>query len=312
MRRCLVLGANGFIGKSLCAVLAKKYEVRAFDRCNCAQLVELGVQEIVEGDFLNLETFDSLLEDVDTVYHLICTTLPKEGTVDIISEEINQNLVPTLRLLESMKRMGTKTIVFASSGGTIYGDYRNHANLETDPLEPKCSYGLQKQLVENCLNFYSRTCGIKSRIVRISNPYGIGQQTNRMQGVIPIFIDRLLKNQPITIYGADSRRDYIFMDDVSEALVRAGEYEGPVGTFNIGSGEVCTLFEIMKFIEDTVGLKFSNVFYDDQRSFDVNHAIIDTSLAAKELDWNAKVSVRQGIDILYSRLRNAELGTTFK
>lgn len=304
MKKCLVLGANGFIGKNLCAVLTKKYDVRAFDRCNCGQLFELGVQDVVEGDFLNMESFDSLLEGVDAVYHLICTTLPKEGTAGIVEEEINRNLVPTIRLLESMKRMGTKTIVFASSGGTIYGDYGDRANKETDTLKPKCSYGLQKQLTEDCLNFYSRTCGIRSRIVRISNPYGIGQQANRMQGVIPIFIDRLLKDQPITIYGAESQRDYIFMDDVTEALVRVGEYEGTVGTFNIGSGEVCTLREIMEIVENTVGRRFSNVAYGEQRVFDVNHAIIDTSLASKELGWNARVSVRQGVETLYSRMQN--------
>lgn len=304
MNKSLVLGANGFIGKSLCAVLTKKCAVRAFDRCDCGSLFKLGVQEFIEDDFLNLGSFDSLLDGVDTVYHLISTTLPKESTTCIVEEEINQNLVPTLRLLESMKRVGTKTIVFASSGGTIYGDYSGHANKEADPLKPKCSYGLQKQLVEDCLNFYSRTCGIKARIMRISNPYGIGQQANRMQGVIPIFIDRLMKGLPITLYGAESQRDYIFMDDVIEALVRAGEYEGDVSTFNIASGEVYTLSEIVEIIEDTVGRKYREITYKEQRPFDVNHTIIDTTLAAEELDWTAKVSIRQGVEALYAQMQN--------
>lgn len=302
MKKCLVLGANGFIGKNLCARLVQKYEVRAFDKFNCAQLLDLGVQEIVEGDYLTMPCFDSLLEGVDTVYHLISTTLPKDGSAHIIDEEITQNVLPTLRLLESMKRMGTKTIVFASSGGTIYGDYSMHPSVETDPLNPKCSYGLQKQIIENCLNFYRTTCGIQTRTARISNPYGVGQQSNRLQGIIPIFIDHLLKDQPITLLGENSRRNYIYMDDVTDALVRIGEYEGSEKVFNIGSTDVCDLLQIVGIIEDVVGKKFQNISYMEQRPFDVNHSQLDCSLAAKELGWSAKVTIKEGIEITYRRM----------
>ena len=302
MKKCLVLGAGGFIGRNLCVRLMSEYDVRAFEKFNAQQLREIGVKDIVEEDFLTKEDFCDVLEGVDVVYHLISTTLPKGGTEHLIEDEINRNLLPTIRLLESMKKMGTKVIVFASSGGTIYGDYTHKPNKETDALNPKCTYALQKQLIENCLNFYRVESGLKTRIARISNPYGVGQAAGRMQGVIPIFIDRLLRDEPITILGVDSCRNYIYMDDVTDALVLLGQYEGEAGVFNIGSQDVCTLNEIVEIIQDVVGKKFSRIDYQDQRSFDVNHAIMDTSFAREELGWEAKTSIRQGVELLYSKI----------
>ena len=303
MNKCLVLGANGFIGKNLCARLVGEYQVRAFDYCNVQQLLDVGVTDIVEGNFVTRTDFCDILEGVDTVYHLISTTLPKEGTEHIIEEEINRNVLPTIRLLESMKKMGTQTIVFASSGGTIYGDYQQHPNTETDLLNPKCGYALQKQLIENCMNFYKVTCGLNVRIARISNPYGIGQDAKRMQGVIPVFIDRLLKNEPITIWGADSRRNYIYMDDVLDALVALGKYEGDSSVFNIGSQDICTLNDVVRIIEDVVGKKFCRISYQEQRSFDVDCSILDTSFTKRELGWEATTDIRMGIEQLYTRVK---------
>ena len=304
MKKCLVLGAGGFIGKNLCARLIDEYDVRAIDKFNIQQLQKIGVKDIVEGDFLEKDDFYDVLEGMDTVFHLISTTLPKAGTAHIIEEEIGKNVLPTIRLLESMKKMGTKSIVFASSGGTIYGDYSEHPNKETDALNPKCSYALQKQLIEDCMNFYRVECGIRTRIARISNPYGVGQSATRMQGVIPIFIDHLLKDEPITVLGANSRRNYIYMDDVTDALVALGTYEGDASVFNIGSRDVCTLNEVVKIIEDVAGKEFSQIHYQEQRSFDVTHAILDTSFAKEELNWEAKTTIRQGIERLYIRIKD--------
>lgn len=300
----MVLGANGFIGKNLCAQLIKKYDVRAFDRCFSDEMSEIGVTDIVEGDFLTKADFSDLLADIDTVYHLISTTLPKAGTEHLIDEEIHNNVIPTIRLLESMKKLGTKRIIFASSGGTIYGDYADHPNLETDKLKPKCTYALQKQIIEDCLNFYHISSNMDIRIARISNPYGIGQSKMRMQGVIPIFINHLLQDISITVFGADNRRDYIYMDDVTNALVKLGEYEGPVSTFNIASNEVFSLHEVISIIQDISGRKFSNIEYRKQREFDVNHVILDTEVTRRELNWSAHTSINEGIEKLYNRIRN--------
>ncbi len=310
MKKCLILGAGGFIGKNLCAQLADKYEIRAFEKFNTQELFEIGITDIVEEDFVSKTDFCDVLEDVEVVYHLISTTLPKAGTEHIIDDEINKNLLPTIRLLESMKKMGTKGIVFASSGGTVYGDYSQSPSKEIDALNPKCSYALQKQLIENCLNFYKTESGIKVRIARISNPYGVGQAATRMQGVIPIFIDRLLREEPITILGAKNRRNYIYMDDVTEALVLLGNYQGDASVFNIGSQDVCTLDEIVEIIQDVTHKKFSRIEYRDQRNFDVNHAILDTTFTKQELGWEAKTSIRQGVEILYNKMQNRNASNT--
>jgi len=305
MKKCLVLGAGGFIGRNLCAQLLKEgWYVRAFEKFNCEQLRELKVHDIVETDYLATEDFRDVLDGIDVVYHLISTTLPKAGSDHIISEEIEKNLIPTIRLLESMKKVGTKKIVFASSGGSIYGDYSGKPNMVGNPLRPKCTYALQKQWIEDSLQFYKTIYGINICIARISNPYGVGQSVNRVQGVIPIFIDRLLKNMPIVLLGADSRRDYIYMDDVTDALVRLGEYEGAETVFNIASGESYSLSEIVSKIEIIADRNFESVSKQEQRDFDVDHSIIDVSVTQKELGWKAKISLEHGIEKLYHRLTN--------
>jgi len=244
---CLVLGASGFIGKNLCAkLLSKGYSVRAYDRVDSEDLRNIGVQDIFVGDFTKTDDFTEMLKDVDLVYHLVSTTLPKGGSEHIIDEEINKNLIPTIKLLEDMKKFKAPKIVFASSAGTLYGDVLdNVANKESDLLKPICSYGLQKQLIENCLMFYKNAYNIDCRVARITNPYGIGQDKKRMQGVIPIFIDRLLNDQPITVFGKDSVRNYIYMDDVIDALVKIGEYNGVESVFNVGTENSYSIMEII-------------------------------------------------------------------
>lgn len=299
MKKCLVLGASGFIGKNLCAELVKSCSVRALVRRPNVYLEEIGVQEVVLGDFSQMTDFTPYLEGVDTVYHLISTTLPREGTDGVVENEIEKNVVPTVHLLESMKQMGVKTIIFASSGGTVYGDHGNVPTKESDRLKPKSAYGLQKQLIENCLNFYGAVCGLTVRIARISNPYGGGQQLDKNQGVIPIFIRKLLADEPITVWGGDNLRDYIFMDDLIPVLVALGDYSGDEHIFNIGSGQVYSIKEVIETIEQVVGRQFTRATFEQPKSSDVVNTCMDISRVCRELNWTPKTTLKDGIERVY-------------
>lgn len=300
MKTCLVLGAGGFIGKNLCIKLSSKYKVIAYDRYICEELEGLTNIICKTGDFVKTTDFSPLLEEVSIIYHLIGTTLPQKGTKHIISE-LNQNLLPTIHLLEAIKEAGIKRMIFASSGGTVYGEHEGECHVE-DVLHPKCSYGVLKRVIEDYLDFYNTYSGLSCISARIGNPYGMGQDIRKPQGVIPIFIRNLLKGNPITIWGdGNTKRDYIYLDDLSNALALLAEYSGNITTFNIGSGTGYSLNEIIYLIEKISGRIFSKIEYLPGRDFDVKENILNIEETKSELNWKCNKKLHDGINEILER-----------
>ncbi|BCJ93384.1 epimerase [Anaerocolumna cellulosilytica] len=306
MKTCLVLGAGGFIGKNLCKQLSKKYRIVAYDIFRSSDLEGIDNLEMVKGNYIETQDFTEILTGVDIVFHLISTTIPSEDT-DNIEREIIENVVPTVRLLNNMVKCGVKDIIFFSSGGTIYGETGNHINQVSDKLNPICSYGVQKKTIESYLEFFGRCHDINYKIVRISNPYGIGQDPTKPQGVIPIFIYKLLNNEPITVYGdGNNERDYIYMDDLIDALLKVSEYNGEQHIFNVGSGKAHTLHDIIDIIIQKSGMNFTNIIYKDIRKCDVSKTLLDIGETESELNWVPQVDIEMGISKVldYYSIRN--------
>lgn len=291
MERILVTGATGFIGQNLVTKLRQEgVSVVGYDR-----ILTKTDYLLIEGNFADETRFEQILRDnqIDTVYHLISTTVPKEDTSDI-DVEVMDNVVPTLRLLEAMRRAGTKRMIFVSSGGTVYGEGKNAAHRITDSTEPICGYGMQKLVIEEYLQFYNRRYEMDLRIVRLANPYGVLPHRFRVQGIIPIFMERLLKGEPITVFG-DTLRDYIDIDDAVAALVKLGAYEGSKKLFNVGSGVPTRVSEIVALIEKTAGKKFVSVEHKPIRTCDVQENVLDISETKQELQWTPKINLEEGI-----------------
>lgn len=303
MEKYLVLGGGGFLGKVIVHHLSKRYKIRVFDRVAVPEFDGNENVEVVIGDF-QTQQFDELLEGVAGVIHLVSTTVPNDDT-SIIPKEIEQNVIPTVRLLESMVRCGVKKILFSSSAGTVYGETGDHVNCVDDPLNPQCSYGMQKKVNESYLQFYGVRYGIDYRILRITNPYGFGQDPNKMQGLIPIFVNRLLKGEAITIFGDGSNeRDYIYIHDVAEAVENVILYSGAQRIFNIGYGESVSINEIIHILEQESGLNFVHIEKSPERVCDVRKSIVDAKSTQDELGWYPKVDLLQGIRFTLDALRN--------
>src|SRR5262249_41410453 len=166
----------------------------------------------------------------------------------------------TLGVLEALRRRGGGRILFPSSGGTVYGRLRRVPVAEDHPLDPITAYGVSKVTAEKYLQLYRYLHGIDARVVRISNPYGAGQNPTRRQGEVSTFIHRALTHTPIEIWGGgEIVRDFIHISDVitalqaADALVcRAGE-RMPV--FNIGTGTPTSLNDIVSEIEQVIGTR---------------------------------------------------------
>jgi len=294
--KVLVLGGRGFLGRNLVDLLLRDgASVRTFDRPLASaadQPVFEGDVEEFEGNFIDGQGLDAALKNVDLVYHLISTTVPSGSNADPIGD-VTSNLAGTLRLLKAMAAAGVHRIVYASSGGTVYGNPCVLPVPEWHALQPISSYGVVKVAVENYLHLHSELNGLKANVLRISNPYGMHQRRIGAQGVIATFLDKLMNGKPIEIWGDGSVvRDYIYVADVARALLLAGRREKS-GTFNIGSGVGHSLNEVLQVLRQQTGLE-TEVRYMPHRKFDVTQTFLDIERAREDLGWNPFYTLEEG------------------
>ena len=299
----LILGGKGFIGSHLVKALIKDgHSVRVFDR-NASESEE--TSENITGDFTDIFAIAEALTGIDVVYHLISTTVPSTSNLDMVND-IETNLVSTLRLLETMVSVGVNKIVFLSSGGTVYGNPRVNPIPETHPLNPICSYGIVKVAIEKYLFLFSQLHGLEYNILRVSNPYGANQQHYGVQGVIPTFLLKALRNEPITIWGDGTiERDYIYINDLVCASVKAGEKMFN-DVFNVGSGVLTSINEIINTIEQVSNQKLE-LNKLPQRNFDVQSISLDCLHAKTKFDWAPTCGLNEGILKNWEWLKNCGL-----
>lgn len=294
--RCLVLGAGGFIGGHLVTSLSDSgHQVIAYGRHfgtkNLANS-DLNIEYVI-GDFCNEPHWDELLSGVQVCYHLISTTVPKSSNDDPIAD-VTGNIIGTLHFLEAAKKKSVR-IVFASSGGTVYGRINTDSIDEHHPTDPLCSYGITKLAIEKYLLLYRELHGVRSVVLRIANPYGEGQQPDAIQGAVAVFMGRVLRGHTIDIWGDGSVvRDYIYVQDVVQAMIAASEYGGRLNVFNVGSGVGVSLLELLGMIEQVTAKK-ADIIFHPSRSFDVPRNVLNITAAQKELEWTPQIPMIDGL-----------------
>ncbi len=294
----LILGGNGFIGYNLVKRFAQREKLRIFDREWKHQIENENI-ELITGDFQDAD-FEAILKEVDTVFHFISSSIPFDGTEKLLTD-IMENVLPTVRLLDAMKKKNVKKIFFISSGGTIYGECMKPAR-ESDKNSPECVYALQKVWIENCLHLYDKYDGIQSYILRIGNPYGLDINRKKHQGIISIFVENIINEKPIEVWGTgENQRDYIYIDEVIDAIEAVYLYKGMHRIFNIGTGNSYFVREIIEKIEREVG-KQAQITYGKARKCDLMKSYLDVSLIRKECGWYSKLTVDQGIRIYIDKL----------
>jgi len=308
MGPCLVLGGAGFIGSHLAEALAQQgRRVRVFDRPHVDRLPlfpPAGGFEVFTGDFLNPRALAPALEGAELVFHLVSTTLPKNSN-DNPAYDIESNVLGSLRLLELCREHGVRKLVFVSSGGTVYGVPRTTPIAEDHPTEPISSYGIHKLMVEKYLALAHRLHGLDYRIVRPANLYGPRQRLDIAQGAVAVFLDRALRDQPIRIWGDGSVvRDYVYVADAVDAMLKAASFEGAQRIFNVGSGKGASLNELVAEIEKLLGRRVKTE-HGAPRALDVPVNVLDASLAERHLGWRANTPLAEGLRQTCEWLRSA-------
>jgi UDP-glucose 4-epimerase len=305
MQNILVLGGAGFIGGNLVRrLVAQGKHPRIFTRSSSSLgFLEdiLDQVEIFYGDFQDYEALSRATDDIDTVFHLISSSNPKTS-IDHVFYDANSNFLPTVHLLDNCRIKGIKKIIYTSSGGTIYGEPQDIPVSEEHPLLPKSVYGQSKLSIENLLNFYVRSTSLDINIVRISNPYGLGQNVWKAQGLVTVAMDCAYSNQVLPIYGkGEAVRDYIYIDDVVEAMMLVAEKPGS-STINISSGRGYSIMDIVQTVEKVSGRTIRKKFIPT-RSSDVNVNILSNQRAYDMYGWRPRVKLKTGITKLNQQIQ---------
>ena len=291
----LVIGGTGFIGSHLLdRLVAEGDSVRVLAPDPERFRVPLGNIDYRTGTLTDAAATRSALEGVDIVYHLANSKVPSTSNLDPIAD-IQENLVATVALLESMRQAGAGRIVFLSSGGTVYGECGSESVPEDHVLQPSSSYGIVKVASENYLCMFRRLYGLSYCVLRASNPYGPRQGAIGVQGVIATMLYRTSRNEAISIWGDGGVvRDYVYIEDLAEGISTAGR-AGLEGTFNLGSGEGHSLVDLLDVIREVTG-KEPTVEFQPSRKVDIQRIVLDISRIRIKLGWEPKVPLVRGVE----------------
>lgn len=300
--RCLIFGGGGFIGSHLCENLFYEgYDVVLFDKINFSRKNISHLENkltIIEGDFNNGIDIKTSLSKIDYVFHLVSSTLPATSNVNP-EYDVETNLISSLKLLKECVNKNIKKIVFLSSGGTVYGIPEEVPIKESYFSNPICSYGIIKKAIEEYLNLYNRIYGLDYTVFRLSNPYGERQNPHLTQGAIAVFINKVIQNEPIEIWGnGEITRDYIYIKDVVNVLTKSLKIDTGHKIFNLSTGTGYSLNQIIEIIKKVSGKQVKLIF-KDARSIDVPVNILDNELIKRSFNWKPEVSIEEGISKTY-------------
>lgn len=298
MALSLVLGANGFIGSHLVdSLVADGHKVRAFDRFSSGD-VSFDQHEHVEiyaGNYLNSDDLKQALKGVDYVFHFISTTTPASAENDP-TIDIDTNIRMSVELFQLCVEAGVKRVLFASTGGTIYGLSESDTPHKEDDLAlPVSPYAIGKLTIEHYLRYFRVKHGLQSTVFRISNPYGERQPFHRKQGVIPIFLENIHRNIPLTVLGDGSMvRDYVYVKDVTDAISRVFEGDFMYDVYNMGSGEGKSINEIVDAAKTATGIDPEVVHVEAPRTY-THKVVLDTTRFEHEFGHADETSLEVGI-----------------
>ena len=297
MKNCLITGGAGFIGHHLAnRLVALGRHVRVIDDLSAGDPSALDQRVLfTRGDVRDQPKLWTLLHDIDCVYHLAAkVSLPQSVLYPRDYNDINVG--GTVTLMEAMRAVGVKRIVMASSG-TIYGDQRRQPVDETVVPELLTPYAVSKFAAEHYVSTLGIHYGIETVALRVFNAYGPGQALPpAYPPVVPHFIHQILSGGTVVIYGSgEQTRDYVYIDDVVDALIVAGEQDDvDRQVINIGAGVETSVAGLVAAIEKVSG-RSAHILRNEEQSGGVKRLVADLEKAQKFLDYQPEVTLLEGL-----------------
>jgi UDP-glucose 4-epimerase len=307
--KALVTGGAGFIGSNLVdALLGRGDEVTVLDD------LSTGKRENLEGALSNGATLEEVdvrdaeaVADVvvraqpDAIFHLAAQIDVRKSVADP-ANDARINVEGSINVLSAAQAHGVPRVINTSTGGAIYGEGRQIPAPEDHPSAPEAPYGLSKWCAEQYCEIFNRLHGLSTVSLRYGNVYGPRQDPLGEAGVIAIFCGKLLEGGTATIFGDGKQtRDYVFVNDVVDANLRAAEADA-TGPINIGLGRERSVLDIVEVLKEHAPDGF-DVEHAPERPGEVQRIALDPSRAREELGWQAQVELAEGLKRTLDSLR---------
>ena len=313
--RAFVTGGAGFIGSMLVdRLLADGHAVAGLDNyssgraSNLQQASQNPNFEFVEADIVTAD-LDELLAQTkpEVVFHLAAQIDVRHSVADP-EFDASVNVIGTIRLAEAARKAGVRKIVHTSSGGSIYGTPKRYPTNESMPTDPVSPYAAGKVAGEIYLNTFGHLYGMEASHIAPANVYGPRQDPHGEAGVVAIFSRALLSGKPTKIFGDGSdTRDYVYVDDVVDAFVRAAGPHGNGQRFNIGTSLETSVRELHSVIAAAAGAPDDPEFYPP-RLGDLKRSCLDVRLAEMILGWHPQVKLDEGVRRTVDYFRHTPVG----
>lgn len=296
--KILVTGGAGFIGSHIVdAYITEGHQVSVFDDLSSGKKEYVNTEaEFYQGNITDYGRVTEVIARVrpDIINHHAAQMSVRRSVEDPVFDA-TVNVIGLLNLLESASTTSVKKIIFASSGGAVYGDAKNIPTpddyMQVEPLSP---YGITKFVSEHYLRFYHQTYNIPYVALRYANVYGPRQNPHGEAGVIAIFVQKLLSGQSPVINGDGKQtRDYVYVGDVVEANVRAVK-TAYIGTCNIGTGKETDVLNIVGELKNILKTSTEAV-HGPAKPGEQRRSCLDVSKAKDVLGWSPKTVLKVGL-----------------
>jgi UDP-glucose 4-epimerase len=296
-KKVLVTGGAGFIGSNLVKSLVENgNSVTVLDNFLSGyrdNLDSFPSVRIIEGDIRDKNAVEIAIKGAEVVFHL-AASVGNKRSIDLPITDAEINVLGTLNVLEASRKEGVRKIVTSSSAG-IFGELKTLPIKEDHPIEPDSPYGCTKLCEEKLCLSYAKLYDIEAVCLRYFNVYGPNQRFDAYGNVIPIFVFRMFNNEPLIIFGdGEQTRDFVHVDDVVQANIKAANTIGVSGAFNIASGTRVTINQLVKMITKD-HLNGVEIKRGPERPGDVRHSLADISLANKMIGFQPTVDLEIGV-----------------
>ena len=295
--KILITGGAGFIASHVAdALIDRHHEVHVIDDLSTGQIENVPKGAVFREMDIRSDAAAALVRDegFEVLVHHAAQMDVRRSVADP-AFDADVNLLGFLRLMEAGRRGSLSKVLFASTGGAIYGEPGDTPPDEDHLLRPLSPYGITKLCTEHYLEYYRKQYGIRCVVLRYANVFGPRQNAQGEAGVVAIFIGRLLMGRPCTIYGdGEQTRDYVFVDDVVQANVEAMAYHGS-GTFNVGTGVETSVRELFGMLRDRID-PTAVARYGDARPGEQLRSVLACESARRELGWEPAFDLSRGLD----------------
>jgi UDP-glucose 4-epimerase len=299
-QQILVTGGAGFIGSHLVDALVAENDVRVLDDLSSGNQAFVNDRaEFVQGDICDERVVDDAMVGVDLVYHQAASVNVSQS-VEQPRASHETNVSGTLSILESARQQDAR-VVFASSAA-IYGEPDVLPVTEKHPVNPQSPYGLEKLTGDRYMRLYNELYGVPTVPLRYFNVYGPRQTGGDYAGVITTFLDQAQTGEPLTIHGDGTQtRDFVHVDDVVQANLRAGTTETVGVPFNIGGGKSTSIRELARHVQSMAD-RSVEIIYQDRREGDITQSEANINRAREMLGYQPTKSLQEELVTLFEGL----------